>query len=122
MNQLELVRSYYKKGAVDIRKPIYILQEVTVKPPTPIAFSIDDEVQIKGAIQADKVTTYGWDEKMDDLHDDTYGDNVSMGEVVPFNQAEYDKIHREGYAWPEEYRRVRMEELEKEKGNKKGSN
>lgn len=99
----ELVRRYLSSGAIDPDKPLYIIQQITVKPPIPIAFAMDGEVQIKGVLRADRLhSQYSLDDVYPGVRDLKIREMLGIEGTVPsFKQAEYDKIHRPGYERPE---------------------
>ena len=99
----DLVRQYLSSGAIDPGKPLYIIQQITVRPPVPIAFAMDGEVQIKGVLKADCLhSQYMLDDAYPAIADLTIREMLGVeGPVPPFKQTEYDKIHRPGYERPE---------------------
>lgn len=99
----DLVRQYLSTGAIDPDKPLYIIQQITVKPPIPIAFAMDGEVQIKGALTADRLhSRYSLEDDYPGVSGIKIREMLGIEGAIPsFQQAEYDKIHRPGYERPE---------------------
>lgn len=102
-----LTRQYYSRGAIDPQKPIYIIQKITVKPNTPIAFNFINEIQIKGSHRAESVEMFFLDtifqEKLDEQNPAlTFRDVLDIDEDVELNPLEYNKIHKSHYSRPNE--------------------
>lgn len=98
-----LVKEYLLSGAIDPSKPLYIIQQITVRPPVPIAFAMNGEVQIKGVLKADRLhSQYMLDDTYPAVRDMSIRRMLGVeGPVPPFNSDEYDKIHKPGYERPD---------------------
>lgn len=101
-----LTMQYYNKGAINSKKPIYIIQTITVKPNTPIAFNFINEIQIKGTHRADSVETFFLDSIFQEEEEEnqalTFRDVLEINKDVELKQIEYDKIHKQDYSRPNE--------------------
>ena len=50
-----IVGYFNSRGGMDSARPVALIATKTIRPPTPIAFAFDDEIQFKGSAQADSV-------------------------------------------------------------------